>query len=122
MKTRVLKWGNSLAVRIPKSFAEGLGFGEGSPAEMDLEDGAIVLKPDRDRVWDLGELLDGVTDDNLHPAWESGAGVPDEMAGPVLRQGTRTMGTCPQAGGVGVRPGKDGPPGSRSGPGDEDDR
>lgn len=100
MKTRVLKWGNSLAVRIPKSFAGGLGFGEGSPAEMDLEDGAIVLKPDRDRVWDLGELLDGVTDDNLHPAWGSEAAAVDED----------------------LRPDEDGPSGSRSGPGDEGDR
>lgn len=73
MKTRVQKWGNSLAVRIPKSFAEELDFEDGSPAEMSLEDGAIVIKPDRDKVWDLEALLAGVTDDNLHPAWESEA-------------------------------------------------
>jgi antitoxin MazE len=73
MKTRVQKWGNSLAVRIPKSFAVELGFEDGSPAEMSLEDGAIVIKPDRDKVWDLDALLAGVTDDNLHPAWESEA-------------------------------------------------
>jgi antitoxin MazE len=70
MKTRVQKWGNSLAVRLPKSFAEDLGFAENSPAEMSLEDGALVIKPDRDRIWDLDALLAGVTDDNLHPAWE----------------------------------------------------
>jgi antitoxin MazE len=73
MKNRVQKWGNSLAVRIPKSFAEELGFEDGSPAEMSLEDGAIVIKPDRDKVWDLDALLAGVTDDNLHPAWENEA-------------------------------------------------
>ncbi len=97
MKTRILKWGNSLAVRIPKSFAEGVGFGEGSPAEMDLEDGTIVLKPDRDRVWDLEELLEGVTDDNLHPAWGSEAAAIDDA----------------EAAGEG----EDGPSGGRSGPG-----
>ena len=70
MKTRIQKWGNSLAVRLPKSFADVLGLGEGSPAEMTLEDGAIVVKSDRDRVWDLGTLVAGVTDENIHPAWE----------------------------------------------------
>lgn len=73
MKIRVQKWGNSLGVRIPRSFAEEMNFEDGSPAEMSLEDGAIVIKPDRDKVWDLDALLAGVTDDNLHPAWESEA-------------------------------------------------
>jgi antitoxin MazE len=82
MKTRIQKWGNSLAVRIPKSFAEGLGLVDDSPAEMTLEEGTIVLKPDRDRVWDLGELLDGVTDDNLHPAWETEAAAFDDAVDP----------------------------------------
>jgi antitoxin MazE len=72
MKIRIQKWGHSLAVRIPKSFAAGLRFGDGSPAEMSLEEGAIVVRPDRDRLWVLDELLAGVNDDNLHPAWEAG--------------------------------------------------
>jgi len=72
MKIRIQKWGNSLAVRIPKSFAAGLRFGDGSPAEISLEDGAIVVRPDRDRAWALDGLLAGVTDDNLHPVWASG--------------------------------------------------
>jgi len=73
MKTRIQKWGNSLAVRIPKSFAEELGFEDSSPAEMSLEDGALVVKPDRDRAWDLDALLAAVTDENVHPAWETEA-------------------------------------------------
>jgi len=73
MKTRIQKWGNSLAVRIPKSFADGLRFADNSPAEMGLEDGAIVIRPDPDRVWDLDGLLAGVTDDNIHAAWEAEA-------------------------------------------------
>jgi antitoxin MazE len=72
MKIHIQKWGNSLAVRIPKSFAAGLRFGDGSPAEISLEEGAIVVRPDRDRLWVLDELLAGVTDDNLHPARENG--------------------------------------------------
>jgi len=69
MKTSVQKWGNSLAVRIPKAFAEGLGWGENAPVEMSLEEGALIIKTDRARTWVLDTLLAGVTDDNIHPAW-----------------------------------------------------
>ena len=70
MKTRVQKWGNSLAVRIPKSFADDLDLENNSSVEMSLEEGAVVIKPDRDKVWDLEALLADVTDENIHPAWE----------------------------------------------------
>jgi antitoxin MazE len=71
MKTHVQKWGNSLAVRIPKSFAEGMGIGNNAPVEMSLEEGALVIKADRDRQWDLDTLLAGVTDENTHPEWDA---------------------------------------------------
>lgn len=71
MKTRIQKWGNSLAVRIPKSFAAGLGLAENGPVDMTLEDGALVIKPDREGTWDLGSLLAQVTDENIHPEWEA---------------------------------------------------
>ncbi len=71
MKTRIQKWGNSLAVRIPKSFAEELDWEEGAPVEITLDEGALVIRSDRERSWDLAALLDKVTDDNLHPAWET---------------------------------------------------
>jgi len=79
MKTRVQKWGNSLAVRIPKSFAEGMGIGNNAPVEMSLEEGALVIKADRDRQWDLDALLSEVTDENIHAEWEAEA--PDEESG-----------------------------------------
>jgi antitoxin MazE len=71
MKTRIQKWGNSLAVRIPKSFAEEMGLGENTPAEMALEEGALLIRPDKDQMWDLDSLLTGVTGQNLHPGWET---------------------------------------------------
>ena len=78
MKTRVQKWGNSLAVRIPKSFAEEMGWNENAPVAMSLGEGALIIKTDRERAWDLGSLLAGVTGENIHDAWE------DE--GPVARE------------------------------------
>jgi antitoxin MazE len=82
MKTRIQKWGNSLAVRIPKSFAAGLGFTENTPVEMTPDDDALVIRADREGVWDLDSLLAGVTDENLHPEWEAEAG----EAGPEGRE------------------------------------
>ncbi len=83
MKTRVQKWGNSLAVRIPKSFASNLGLENNSPVKIGLEEGALVIKPDRDRAWDLDSLLAGVTDENIHPEWETeGAGEGSNAGGP----------------------------------------
>jgi antitoxin MazE len=75
MKTRIQKWGNSLAVRIPKSFAEGLDLENNGPVQMSLEECAIVIRPDKDRAWGLDALLAAMTDENIHPAWEAeGAG------------------------------------------------
>ncbi len=70
MKARVQKWGNSLAVRIPRSFAAELGWGENAPVEMSLEENTLVVRSDRERAWDLEALLDRVTDENIHPARE----------------------------------------------------
>lgn len=82
MKTRVQKWGNSLAVRIPKSFADDLDFKNNSAVEMSLEEGALVIKPDKDRTWDLDSLLANVTDQNIHPAWETEGAAPGAAEGP----------------------------------------
>jgi antitoxin MazE len=71
MKARVQKWGNSLAVRIPKSFADEMGVGNNALVEMTLDEGGLVIKPDREQIWDLDALLAEVTDENIHLEWES---------------------------------------------------
>lgn len=72
MKTRVQRWGNSLAVRIPKSFAEEVGLMDGSPVEMRLMDGALLVEPAALQPPSLGELLNGITSANLHAEVDSG--------------------------------------------------
>jgi antitoxin MazE len=44
MKTRVQKWGNSLALRIPKAFATEAGFRADAPVELSLVEGALVVQ------------------------------------------------------------------------------
>ena len=71
MRTRVQKWGNSLAVRIPKPFAEGAGLKPSSEIEVSLEKGEVRLTPVRPR-WKLRQLLAEVTKKNLHAETDSG--------------------------------------------------
>lgn len=72
MKTKVQRWGNSLAVRIPKTFAEEVGLKDDSSIEMRLVKGGLLLEPSP--VWapTLDELLDGVTESNLHDEVDTG--------------------------------------------------
>lgn len=72
MKTRVQRWGNSLAVRIPKSFAEEVGLMDGSPVEMRLVEGGLLVEPASTRPLSLEELLDGVSESNLHGEVDTG--------------------------------------------------
>jgi len=47
MKVQVGRWGNSLAVRLPKAFVERFGISEGR--ELDLAAVEAVLEAERDR-------------------------------------------------------------------------
>jgi len=78
MKNRVQKWGNSLAVRIPRSFAKVMGWEENAPVAMSLEDGSLIIKTDRERAWDIDALLSRVTSENIHPAWAEEGPVTEE--------------------------------------------
>ena len=79
MKTRVQKWGNSLALRIPKSFAEEAGLRADAPVELSLRGGALVVRPVPPRPPSLEELLRGVTDDNIPGEWDTGPATGKEV-------------------------------------------
>jgi antitoxin MazE len=66
MDATVQKWGNSLALRIPKSVAKDLGLSQGSAVELAVVDGEVVLKPKKARKASLSGLLREVTPENLH--------------------------------------------------------
>jgi antitoxin MazE len=78
MRTRVQKWGNSLAVRIPKSLASEAHLGQDSEVEMSLVDDRIVLVAVPVPAPTLDELLAGVTPANLHGELDTGAPVGNE--------------------------------------------
>ena len=72
MLTRLRKWGHSLGLRIPRSFAAELGVDDGSPVDLTLQDGEIRLRPQRRRRYSLATLLDGITERNRHGEVGSG--------------------------------------------------
>lgn len=45
MQVRVSRWGNSLAVRLPKAVTDDLRLEEGQTVELVIEAGAIKLQP-----------------------------------------------------------------------------
>jgi len=65
VRTRISKWGNSLAVRLPKPFMDELGLAAGSEVELTLRDGQLVLSA-AGREYALKELVDGITAANRH--------------------------------------------------------
>jgi antitoxin MazE len=72
MKTRVQRWGNSLAVRIPKSFAEEVGLQQDSPVDLRLSEGTLVLERSVPPAPSLNDLLRRVRKANLHSEVETG--------------------------------------------------
>lgn len=72
MITRVQKWGNSLALRIPKSFAAEVGLETDSSVEVSMVDGKLVVTPVTKSKLTLRQLLAQVTDENLHHEVETG--------------------------------------------------
>ena len=78
MKTRVQKWGNSLALRIPKSFASEVGLKRDSPVDISTEDGKLVIAPVTKPQFTLEQLLTKVTAENIHHEIEVGPATGNE--------------------------------------------
>ncbi len=66
MKSRVQKWGNSLALRIPKSFAAEVGLRNESSVDLSVADRKLVIAPMNEPEVTLQDLLEQVTEDNVH--------------------------------------------------------
>ena len=79
MKTRIQKWGNSLAVRIPKSFAAEIHLEQGTLVEVSLHDGNLLITPLSQPAITLEALLQHVTPQNLHREVDTGPAVGGEV-------------------------------------------
>lgn len=78
MKTTVQKWGNSLAIRIPKNITKDTRVYEGSNINIMVENGNIILSPST-KEYSLKELLKNVTNENIHSEISTGDHIGGEI-------------------------------------------
>ncbi len=71
MLTRIQKWGNSLALRIPKAYATEVSLLEGSEVNIKVEGGKIIVEPTNDN-YPLEDLLAKVKEENTHTEYSWG--------------------------------------------------
>lgn len=79
METKIRRWGNSLGLRIPKSFAEEAGVDAGSTVDISVRGGALVARPLRPRRYDLRSLVKMIDEDNIPEPVETGPPVGREV-------------------------------------------
>ncbi len=66
MKSTVKRWGNSLAVRLPKDLAQTLELDEGSDITLEIVQDGLLVKSSKPQRPDLEALLRGVTRETIH--------------------------------------------------------
>ena len=71
MKTSLARWGNSLAVRLPRAVTDEMKLREGASVEIKVEQGSILLRPSRPH-YTLDQLLRGVNRKAMRKAWSWG--------------------------------------------------
>jgi antitoxin MazE len=79
MLTKVQKWGNSLALRIPKAFAVDAQLVNDSFVEISIVEGQIIITPVAAPSWTLDDLLAGINKNNLHHEVDTGPATGNEV-------------------------------------------
>jgi antitoxin MazE len=78
MKTQMVKWGNSLAVRIPKAAVEEAKLREGDSLEIEANEGRVELRR-ATKVPTLIQLVSQITPENRYSEISAGAEVGKEI-------------------------------------------
>lgn len=79
MQIQIQKWGNSLALRIPKSFAKQIKIAQGSYVDLSAVEGKLIVKPLEEQEYSLEQLLAGITEQNIHTEFTTGNAVGKEI-------------------------------------------
>ena len=73
MTSSIKRWGNSMAIRIPKSLVEKASIGQGTRVKIEVKQGRIILTPIRKSTYRLKDLVGAITKGNRHGAVETGS-------------------------------------------------
>ena len=81
LTTKIQKWGNSLALRIPKSYAQEANLEECDSVDIKVEDNKIIIsaKKKKKNKYSLEELLSDIKPENLHGEIDFGPPVGKEI-------------------------------------------
>lgn len=66
MKTKLKKWGNSLAVRIPNAFIKQTNMVEDEYISLYMQDNKIIIEGFKDKEYSLDELVSHINKNNIH--------------------------------------------------------
>ncbi len=77
-KVQLVRWGNSHAVRLPKSVLQRAEIREGDELEIRVENGCIALQPAAPKL-SLNDLVARITPQNLHREQDWGKPVGREV-------------------------------------------
>ena len=71
----IKRWGNSLAIRIPKSILDSLQFEQDATVSLVVDDGRLVVAP----LLTLDDFVSAITDENRHDEADWGEPVGNEV-------------------------------------------
>jgi antitoxin MazE len=74
MYTQIGKWGNSLAVRIPITYARDMGLTEGMDLEVSVTEAGLIMRPRKEKL-SLEELVAQITPENVHEETDWGPAI-----------------------------------------------
>ncbi len=76
MRAKIVKWGNSLVLRLPKNIAADAHLYEGAAVDLRVEGDALVITPSRPKI-ELSDLLSQLKPEHRHEKvdWEAPKGV-----------------------------------------------
>ena len=79
MESRIKKWGNSLALRIPKYIASDINLKMNEKVNLSIHQDSIIITPVGRKKYSLEKLLEGITPNNLHKEHDTGCSVGEEV-------------------------------------------
>ena len=79
MKMQIRKWGNSLAIRIPRALAVESQIEQGAEVNVTVFEGKLAITPVTKKSYNLEELVAGITEENRHSEVDTGPAQGDEV-------------------------------------------
>lgn len=79
MQTTIQKWGNSLAIRIPKSFASETKINNGTEVDLLIKNNQLIITPIIKDEYTLDAFLSEINNSNIHNEIDFGEPLGEEL-------------------------------------------